>query len=132
MDHLPYSFFYATKMVTTVALNAAEVPMTSVIVHARGGKKEYKMMQCHVQVLESPYCNTYFGLNLVAHDGSFEKELAKIRGGEIPKPMIKQLTGFTVGTVATPPPEKVVKEQALPVPKATAHICTVFINEHEN
>ena len=88
-------------------------------------------MTFHVQVLESPYCNTYFGLNLIAHDRSFEEEIAKIRNGEIPKPMIKQLTKFTVGTVGTPPPAaEMLKEQPFPIPKAKAHVCVVSIDEH--
>ena len=44
MDHSPYSFFHATKMVSVVSMNAAETPITTVMVKARNGTKEYKMV----------------------------------------------------------------------------------------
>ena len=51
---------------------------------AKDGAKNYKMFTFHVQAMESPYCNTYIGLNMIKPGATRSEIMGRVNRAEVP------------------------------------------------
>ena len=85
-----------------------------------------------MQVLESAFCNVYYGLNLFRYGVPLWDVLGTWRNGDLPPFTVMQAAGLASGVgnkiANTPPPFCLMKYgPSIPTPKGKAHICMVEI-----
>ena len=89
---------------------------------------EILQFRFHIQVMESPFCNVYFGLNLYRFGVPLWDVMGNWRQGNLPQFRVWQAAGMAAGIVHTPPPFYMVKYgPSIPTPKGRCHICMVKI-----
>ena len=78
----------------------------------------------NVQLLESAFCNLYYGLNLYKFGEPLWNVFGDIRKGEIPPFSVQQAAGLASGVVNTPPPFYMLRYgPSIPTPKGKGHVC---------
>ena len=87
---------------------------------AKDGSKGYKMFMFHVQAIESPYCNTYMGLNMVKPGNSRSEVKERVNRMEVPSMKITMIDKDEIKT--QPPSLEKISQVMLPVPKGHFHI----------
>ena len=83
-----------------------------------------------MQLLESAFCNLYYGLNLYKFGEPLWNVFGNVRKGEIPPFSVQQAAGLASGVVNTPPPFYMLRYgPSVPTPRGKGHVCHTEIRK---
>ena len=85
------------------------------------------MFVFHVQIMESPYCNTYMGLNMIKPGNSRGDVMEKVNRLEVPSMKIKMVEKDDI-KMPSPSLEKI-SQVTVPIPKGLFHVTINSIDD---